>query len=64
MSKNLSAKYQENKEKMTNQISNFSKEEKEKSDNMDVNVTKISKDEKQKLVEDRKKYRIRKNVFL
>ena len=49
---------------MTNQISNFSKEEKEKSDNMDVNVTKISKDEKQKLVEDRKKYRIRKNVFL
>ena len=49
---------------MANQISNFSKEEKEKSDNMDVNVTKISKDEKQKLVEDRKKYRIRKNVFL
>ena len=71
MSKNLSAKYnQENKErlqkKLMKDIKIFLKKKKEKGNNMVVNVDKIlSEDEKQKLVENSKKYfRMRKNIFL
>ena len=71
MSKNLSAKYnQENKErlqkKLVKDIKIFLKKKKEKGNNMVVNVNKIlSEDEKQKLVENSKKYfRMRKNIFL
>ena len=70
MSKNLSAKYnQENKErlqkKLMKDIKIFLKKKKEKGNNMVVNVDKIlSEDEKQKLVENSKKYfRMRKNIF-
>ena len=71
MSENLSAKYyQENKERLQKKAceryQSLSKEEKEKkSDNMAVNLTKnLAENEVNKLVEHRKKYRMRKNNLL
>ena len=67
MSENLSAKYyQENKERLQKKAceryQSLSKEEKEKkSDNMAVN---LAENEVNKLVEHRKKYRMRKNNLL
>ena len=71
MSENLSAKYyQENKERLQKKAceryQSLSKEEKEKkSDNMAVNLAKnLAENEVNKLVEHRKKYRMRKNNLL
>ena len=71
MSENLSAKYyQENKERLQKKAceryQSLSKEEKEKkSDNMAVNLAKnLAEYEVNKLVEHRKKYRMRKNNLL
>ena len=70
MSKNLSAKYyQENKERLQKKAreryQNLSKEEKEKKRQYGRERYKsLPENEKQKLGEDRKKYRMRKNVLL
>ena len=66
MSKTLSAKYyQENKERPQKRpMKDIKIFLKKKRGNMVVNVTKISEDEKQKLIEYRKKYKMRKKWLL